>query len=206
MRCTLRVFVVTLAFAASAAAVSAQCPQACPEHRNISVAGAGVATAEADLAIVRVGYKLYGPDAKTAYAAAVETSNAIMQALTASGIAKTAIESTSQIIQHTALYELQQMMLGTPDQSQRAFTVTQSWVVRVKPDEAGKALNTAISPAPTRAAGSSGSSTIPMLCWREPLPMRLTMPASSPSKSPSALVSVSVTLSASPRTTAAPRA
>ncbi len=63
---------------------SAQCTQNCPERRTISVTAMGSVTADADLAIVRVGYKLYGPDAKSAYASASETSNAIMQALNGS--------------------------------------------------------------------------------------------------------------------------
>ncbi len=121
----------------------AQCNQNCPEKRAISVTGTGVVTADADLAIVRVGYKLYGPDAKAAYASAVGSSNAIMQALIASGIAKDTIESTSQVLQHTPVYELRQL-LSSADRVQREFTVTQSWVIRVKPDNASRALNTAV--------------------------------------------------------------
>jgi uncharacterized protein YggE len=70
---------------------SAQCTQNCPERRTISVTATGSVTADADLAIVRVGYELYGPDAKSAYASASETSHAIMQALNDSGIPKTSI-------------------------------------------------------------------------------------------------------------------
>ncbi len=123
----------------------AQCNQNCPERRTLSVSATGTVTAEADLAIVRVGYKLFGADAKSAYAEASDTSNAIMQALISSGIAKTAIESSSQVIQHTQPYELQQLPFGSEDRSRRQFTVAQSWTIRVRPDEASKALNTAIN-------------------------------------------------------------
>jgi uncharacterized protein len=119
--------------------------QDCPERRTISVNATGLVTADADLAIVRVGYKIYGPDAKSAYASATETSSAIMQALTGSGIAKTSIESSSQALQHTQPYELQQIPPGSEDRSRRQFTVAQSWVIRVKPDDASKTLDTAIN-------------------------------------------------------------
>jgi hypothetical protein len=122
----------------------AQCNQNCEEHRTISVNGTGTVTAEADLAVVRAGYKIYGPDAKRAYESALETSNAIMTALTESGIAKDAIESTSQVLQHTPQYELQQYPFNSAERANREFTVSQSWTIRVKPADAGKALNTAV--------------------------------------------------------------
>ena len=134
--------------------VLAQCNQNCPERRTISVTGTGTSTADADLAIVRVGYKLYGPDAKSAYATASDTSNAIMQALTTSGIPKAAIESSSQVLQHTQIYEIQQLPMDSEERHRRQFTVNQSWTIRTKPDEAAKALNTAI------AAGANESGWI----------------------------------------------
>jgi uncharacterized protein len=122
----------------------AQCNQACPDKRTISVSGTGTVTADADMAIVRVGYKLFGPDGKSAYATATETSNAIMKALIASGIPKTAIESTSQVLQHAQPFEIQQFPMNSDERRDRQFTVTQSWIIRVKPDDAGSTLNTAI--------------------------------------------------------------
>ncbi len=124
--------------------VRSQCNQNCEERRTISVNGTGTVTADADLAVVRAGYKIYGPDAKKAYASAVETSNAIMTALTESGVAKEAIESTSQVVQHTPTYELQQYPFNSTERANREFTVSQSWTIRVKPGEAAKVLNEAI--------------------------------------------------------------
>jgi uncharacterized protein len=122
-----------------------QCNQNCAKSRTIAVNAVGNATADADLAIIHVGYKLYGSDAKSAYSTASDTSNAIMQALTGAEIPKSAIESGSQALQHTPQYELQQMYMGSEDRFHRQFTVTQSWTIRVKPDNASKALNTAIN-------------------------------------------------------------
>ena len=156
MRKVDRFLVLCLLLSGYAAGALAQCNQNCPgnspERRTISVSGTGTATADADLAMVRVGYKLYGPDAKSAYAAASDTSNAIMQALISSGVQKSAIESSSQVLQHTPPYEVQQMQMGTAERQQRQFTVVQSWTIRVKPEEASKALNTAI----TAGANESG--------------------------------------------------
>lgn len=135
----------SLSFVLFSTAVIAQCNQDCPQRRTVSVTGTGTAIADADLAIVRVGYKLYGPDAKSAYATASDTSNAIMQALTASGIPKAAIESSSQLLQHTQVYEFQMLPMDSEERHRRQFNVTQSWTIRIKPDEAAKALNTAIS-------------------------------------------------------------
>jgi len=124
--------------------LSAQC-NACPERRTITVTGTGKVSADADLAIVRVGYKLYGADAKSVYGNATETSNAIMKALTGSGVPKSSIESTSQVLQHTAQYEYQQFPTNSDEWRNRQFAATQSWIIRVKPDEASGALNTAIN-------------------------------------------------------------
>lgn len=123
---------------------AAQC-NTCPERPTITVTGTGKVTADADLAIVRVGYKLYGADAKIAYANATQTSNAIMKALTDSGVSRSAIESTSQVLQRTVQYEIQSFPTNSDEWRNRQFTVTQSWIIRVKPDDAGATLNTAIN-------------------------------------------------------------
>lgn len=149
MRIALSAVMLSLALGASAS-VTAQCNQSCPHHRTISVSGSGVVTVDADLAIVHVGYKLYAADAKSAYASASETSNAIMAALTALGIPKRDIESSTQQLQHTPPYDLQQM---GQDRAQHEFTVDQSWTVQVPPDKAAQALDAAVQ----AGANDSGS-------------------------------------------------
>jgi uncharacterized protein len=139
-----RFLVLSLVVAGLGSPLWPQC-NTCPERRTIAVNGNATVTADADLAIVHVGYKLFGHDAKTAYATALTTSKAIMDALTASGIPKSAIESTSQVLQPTNPYELQQYSINDGERYTRQFTVTQSWILRVKPDQAAKALNTAIN-------------------------------------------------------------
>lgn len=134
------------------ARAQAQCNENCPQRRTISVTGTAQVTADADMAIIHVGYKLYGPDAKTAYSSALDTSNAVMQGLTASGVANSAIESTSQVLQRTPPFELQPYQLKEDERQRRQFTVAQSWTIRVKPEDAGGVLNTAI----TAGANESG--------------------------------------------------
>jgi hypothetical protein len=150
MRKVPRLSVLLAALAGLGPIAWAQCNQnssgsTCPERRTISVAGTGQVTADADLAVVHVGYKLFAPDAKSAYDSALDTSNAIMQALTAAGIPKTAIESSSQLLQHTQPYDLQPFPMKDEERQRRQFTVTQSWTIRVTPDQASSALNTAVN-------------------------------------------------------------
>ncbi len=163
-----RAAISLFAFAGLASLCAAQCDN-CPERRTISVNGAGVVTADADHAVIHVGYKLYGSDAKSAYESAVETSNAVMDALTGSGIPKADIESTSQVLTHTELNELNQLPLNNDERARMRFTVTQSWTIRAKPDDAAKALNTAV------AAGANESGWIQ---WIVDDPARLEAEAS----------------------------
>lgn len=144
MRGVMPWFLVFSTVLSTSPALLAQCNQNCPERRTISVNGTATVTADADLAIVRVGYKLYGPDAQTVYTSATSASNAVMQALTASGVPKAAIESTSQVIQHTDGYDIQQFPYDSTQHAQHEFTVRQSWAIRIKPDDAARTLDTAI--------------------------------------------------------------
>lgn len=130
--------------------VTAQTTQPCPPQRTISVSGSATVFVDADLAVVHVGYKFYAPDANTAYAKATQTSNAIISALSGLSIPKADIESSDQSLQHTSLFELQQ---DPANRAQREFTVTQSWTVRIAPDQAAKALGAAIR----AGANDSGS-------------------------------------------------
>ena len=127
-----------------AAQSRAQLNQACAVPRTISVTATGTATEDADLAIVHVGYRVFGADAKSAYATASDTSNAIMKALTDGGVLKDAIESTGQAVGATAGYELGQYPMYSEQRHDHQFTVVQGWTVSVKPGEAAKVLNTAV--------------------------------------------------------------
>jgi len=100
--------------------------------------------ADADEAVVHVGYKVFGKDAHGAYSLASQVSTAIMEALLRQGLTKSAIESSSQLIAHTPIWELQQRPLSNEERQQMQFAVVQAWTVHVKPDGAADALHTAI--------------------------------------------------------------
>ncbi|ADV81718.1 SIMPL domain-containing protein [Terriglobus saanensis] len=131
-------------FCFSAPAVLGQCPGTCPERHILSIQATGTAVADADNAVVHVGYKVFGKDAQSAYSTASQVSTAIMEALLRLGLTKSAIESSSQLIAHTPTWELQQRPLSNEERQNMQFAVVQAWTVQVKPDGAADALHTAI--------------------------------------------------------------
>lgn len=133
-----------------AASVSAQQIPINKDNRTIAITASDTASAMADTATVHVGFVEYAPDAEAAYAKGSKTSNAIIAALTARGVAKTDIQSESQSVAETQQYELDKL---TPaERDQKRFQVRQSWTVHTNTDQAAKILNTAVN----AGANSSG--------------------------------------------------
>ncbi|MGO8719945.1 MAG: SIMPL domain-containing protein [Acidobacteriaceae bacterium] len=126
-----------------AATASAQQIQINKENRTIAITATDSASALADTATVHVGFVAYAPNAEAAYAEGSKTSNAIVAALRAEGVAKTDIQSESQSVAETQQYELEKL---TPaEREQRRFQVRQSWTAQTKADQAAKILNTAVN-------------------------------------------------------------
>src|SRR5271165_5476786 len=100
------VFVVGALLAAGACA-GAQYIQVNKDNRTIAVSTSDTATADADTAIVHIGFQNYAADEKTAYANASATSNAIVKALAEAGVKKDEIESAAQGINRVQPYENQ---------------------------------------------------------------------------------------------------
>lgn len=116
-----------------------------PEQRRILTAeGTAVVSAPADMAVIRANLKVYGPDAKSANASAADLATALQHAFASLGLPDGAVDFTSPVLQRSSSYELQQYQMGTEERSRRQFTVTQSWAVRVKPEQADATLKTAI--------------------------------------------------------------
>ena len=141
---TKRTLGLLLFLSLSAPVAFAQCTAACPDKRIFSVQATGTASADADSAAVHVGYKVFGADAQSAYSTASQASKTIMDAILRLGLAKTSVESSSQVIEHTPAWELQQRPLSTEERQHIQFTVAQSWIVQVKPAAAAAALHAAI--------------------------------------------------------------
>lgn len=116
-----------------------------PEPRHMLTAeGTAVVSANADLAVIRANLKVYGPDAKTTNASAAELASTMQHAFASLGLPDGAVDLTSQVLQRTSNYELQQYQMGTEERNRRQFTITQSFTVRVKPDQAEAALKIAV--------------------------------------------------------------
>lgn len=112
------------------------------DNRTIAVTTSADATADADVATVHIGFLAYGSDQDAAYAEASKVSNAIIGALTASGVPKNAIESESQNIMPVQQFQGQDW---TPEEKvQRKFQVQQSWTVKTAAKDAPKVLDLAV--------------------------------------------------------------
>lgn len=112
------------------------------QNRSIAVTATAEAKAIADHATVHVGYLVYGPDEKSAYAAGSKASNAIIDALTASGVDKSAIQSQSQSI--SPVNQFTERNWTAEEKAERKFQVEQSWMVKCAAKDAAKVLDTAV--------------------------------------------------------------
>ena len=129
-----------LAFACVAA--SAQQIAVNKDNRTIAVTATDKATADADTAVVHIGFQVFAPDEKAAYALGSKTSNAITDALKKSGVPASAIESEAQNIARVQPYEIQN--LPDAQKAERQFQVSQSWNVKTSAKNASTVLDTAV--------------------------------------------------------------
>jgi uncharacterized protein len=139
----LQISALALAVAVTAPAPSqAQTIQVNKDNRTIAITATTSVIVMADTATVHIGYIVYGPDKDVAYAAGSTLSNAIVKALTASGIPSDAIESENQNVSPVQDYQIDKL---TPaEKAQRKFQVTQSWTVRTNAADAAKTLDLAV--------------------------------------------------------------
>jgi uncharacterized protein len=135
-----------------AAVVNAQQIAVSKENRTIAVTTNDTATADADTAVVHIGFQNYAADEQTAYTNASKVSNAIAAALANTGVKKDAIESQSQSIARVQPFEIQPL---PPDQKmQHQFVAQQSWTVKTLAKEAASVLDAAVK------AGANNSGEI----------------------------------------------
>ncbi len=112
------------------------------ENRTIAITATDKVTAIADTATVHLGFIVYGPDSNTAYANGSRVSNAIVKALTATGIPASEIQSENQQLAPVQNYQLDK--LTEAQKAQRQFQVQQSWTVKTAANDAAKVLDTAV--------------------------------------------------------------
>jgi uncharacterized protein YggE len=119
------------------------------DNKTISVTATDEASALADTAVVSIGFNCFGKDHDSTYASATETSNAIVSAITASGLAKDAIQSQEQNLSPLNSEDFQNKSHYAEGMR---FQFTQRWQVTVSADQAGQLLQLAI----THGANNSG--------------------------------------------------
>jgi len=107
-----------------------------PTNRTLTVSAQNQVTVDPDVAILHVGFQTLPSDAKAAYAAGAQTSNAVVGALKQAGIPETAIRSEWQRLDS---------VYGKPHK----FTLAQQWTVKVKPERAAEILDVAVTAGAT---------------------------------------------------------
>ena len=107
-----------------------------PTNRTLTVSAEDRVTVDPDVAILHVGFQTLPSDAKAAYAAGAQTSNAIVTALKQAGIPETSIRSEWQRLDS---------VYGKPHK----FTLAQQWTVKVKPERAAEILDVAVTAGAT---------------------------------------------------------
>lgn len=147
---TLKILLPTLLALASIPPLSAQQIQIGKDNKTIAITTADEASALADTAVVTIGFNSFGKDQDTNYADATETSNAIVSAITASGISKDAVQSSEQALSPLNPSDDQEKIHY--NQGMR-FQFSQRWQVTVPADQAAKLLQLAI----THGANNSGN-------------------------------------------------
>jgi hypothetical protein len=139
---TLRVSALALTAVVLTTIASAQDIQVNKENRTIAITATDKVIVMADTATVHIGFITYGPDKDAAYAFGSTLSNAIIKALTTSGVPGDAIESENQNVSPVQEYQVDKL---TPaEKAQRKFQVTQSWTVRTNAADAARVLDVAV--------------------------------------------------------------
>lgn len=110
--------------------------------RSIAITATDRVLNQADIATVHIGYLLYGPDHDAAYATGATASQTIVKALQQAGVPAEAIESQEQSLAATDAEVLK--ALAAKDKVARAFTVRQSWTVRVAANDGTKVLDLSV--------------------------------------------------------------
>lgn len=119
------------------------------DNRTIAVTVTDKATEQADVATVHIGFRAYGPDSDSAYAAGSKISNAVIDALKKAGVEDKAIQSEAQSVQQNYQFDEKESEL---ERAQKRYVLTQSWTVKTAAADAAKVLHIAVE----AGANSSG--------------------------------------------------
>ncbi|QNI32110.1 SIMPL domain-containing protein [Alloacidobacterium dinghuense] len=137
----IRKIAVSVAALGLLAAAQAQTIKVDKDNRTIAVTASDKAATNADLAVVHIGFQVFGPDEQSTYASGSTISNAIMDALKKSGVPDKAIESENQNLTPNNYHDPKDSEM---DRAKKQFVLNQSWTVKTKPDDAAKVLHVAV--------------------------------------------------------------
>jgi uncharacterized protein YggE len=137
----IRSIAVAVAVAGLLAMTQAQTIKVDKDNRTIAVTAGDKATTDADLAVVHIGFQVFGPDEQSTYASGSTISNAIVSALKKSSVPDKAIESENQNLMPNNYHDPKESEM---DRAKKQFVLNQSWTVKTKPDDAAKVLHTAV--------------------------------------------------------------
>lgn len=142
---------LSLVVAGVAVAGFAQNIQVNQNNRTIAVTVTDKATADPDIATIHIGFDVYAPDSKGAYAAGSQTSNAIIDALHKAGVEDKAIESDDQSLKQNTQFDEKE---SESSRTNKRFMLTQTWTVHASPASAARILHIAVE------AGANNSGAI----------------------------------------------
>jgi uncharacterized protein len=140
-----------LASLAQTAHAQVQTAQANRDNRMIAITATDIATADAEIARVHIGFQVFTRDSDSGYGKASLLSNAIIDAVKKTGVEDRAIESESQYIERSGYYG---PIHSTWDENKKQFTVEQSWIATIPAKNAAKVLHAAVE------AGANNSGEI----------------------------------------------
>jgi uncharacterized protein YggE len=124
------------------------------DNKSIAINATDEATATADVAVIAVGFEVFGPDSATTYADGGRTSQAVLAALHKIGIEDKNIESSGQGIDKNNIFDEKE---SAEQRAKKQFVFRQYWQVTTKPEQAAQVIRDAV------AAGANRTGSID---WR----------------------------------------
>jgi len=135
-----RFLLFTIAAVAITGSLAAQDIQVNRQNKTISVTADESATADAEVAVLAIGYHNYGPTQDAAFQENVRAAERITKALLDAKVPKASIETEKLRLARTDIDEN-----WTPDMKrERQFTAEQSWHVTVSASEAQNVVDLAV--------------------------------------------------------------
>lgn len=142
---------LAITLAAAVTAATAQTIQVNHGNRTIEVTASATVSEMANVAVLHIGYQVYGPTSKAAYAKASESSNAIADALKQAGVPKDQIHSQDQLASENPNWD--DTTLTVEQRAQQRYLAKQTWTVKLPAKDAARILNLAVEAGANNSGG-----------------------------------------------------